>query len=29
MRWKTVCGQEIYVVPQRPRTIGIKFSQEF
>ncbi len=24
-----VCGQEIYVVPQRPRTIGLKFSQEF
>ena len=24
-----VCGEQIYVVPQRPRTIGLKFSQEF
>jgi len=24
-----VCGEQIYVTPQRPRTIGIKFSQEF
>ena len=26
---EAVCGSEVYVVPQRPRTIGIKFSQEF
>ena len=26
---ESVCGSEVYVVPQRPRTIGIKFSQEF
>jgi len=26
---ETVCGSEVYVVPQRPRTFGIKFSQEF
>jgi len=26
---ETVCGTEVYVVPQRPRTIGLKFSQEF
>jgi len=26
---EAVCGGEVYVVPQRPRTIGIKFSQEF
>ncbi|MBP6106980.1 MAG: TonB-dependent receptor [Steroidobacteraceae bacterium] len=26
---ETVCGSEVYVVPQRPRTIGLKFSQEF
>jgi outer membrane receptor protein involved in Fe transport len=26
---EAVCGQEVYVVPQRPRTIGIKFSREF
>ncbi len=26
---ETVCGEEVYVVPQRPRTIGLKFSQEF
>ena len=26
---ESVCGEEVYVVPQRPRTIGIKFSQEF
>jgi len=24
-----VCAEQIYVVPQRPRTIGLKFSQEF
>ena len=26
---ESVCGSEVYVVPQRPRTFGIKFSQEF
>jgi iron complex outermembrane recepter protein len=26
---EAVCGGEVYVVPQRPRTIGLKFSQEF
>jgi outer membrane receptor protein involved in Fe transport len=24
-----ICGQQIYVTPQRPRTYGLKFSQEF
>jgi outer membrane receptor protein involved in Fe transport len=24
-----VCGEQIYVTPQRPRTYGLKFSQEF
>ena len=26
---EAVCGGEVYVVPQRPRTFGLKFSQEF
>jgi outer membrane receptor protein involved in Fe transport len=26
---ESVCGEEIYVIPQRPRQIGLKFSQEF
>ncbi len=26
---ESVCGSEVYVVPQRPRTFGIRFSQEF
>jgi outer membrane receptor protein involved in Fe transport len=26
---ESVCGTEVYVVPQRPRTFGVKFSQEF
>jgi outer membrane receptor protein involved in Fe transport len=26
---EAVCGSEVYVVPIRPRTIGIRFSQEF
>jgi iron complex outermembrane recepter protein len=26
---ESVCGSEVYVVPQRPRTFGVKFSQEF
>jgi iron complex outermembrane receptor protein len=26
---EAVCGEETYTVPQRPRTIALKFSQEF
>jgi outer membrane receptor protein involved in Fe transport len=26
---EAVCGSEVYVVPIRPRTIGIRFSREF
>jgi len=26
---EAVCGSQVYVVPIRPRTIGIRFSQEF
>jgi succinate dehydrogenase/fumarate reductase-like Fe-S protein len=26
---ESICGSQVYVVSGQPRTIGIKFSQEF
>jgi hypothetical protein len=26
---ESVCGAEVYSVPLRPRTIGVKFGQKF
>jgi outer membrane receptor protein involved in Fe transport len=26
---ETVCGEQVYITPQRPRTIALKFSQDF
>jgi iron complex outermembrane receptor protein len=26
---ESVCGDQIYVIPQRPRQVGLKFSQDF